>query len=335
MEADRLSFGLESEEGCLWNTIKRQLYKPEVAHIKRLVGESYIQQNRLLWDELLSLRQMFEEFQGQNDQLLEQRQAGAQVCKNPHRDLLRKQAITLMQDLCAQTFSENTTPEDLVPELREKRFRDFLSQDLEHSRMPQTPSTRSSSSSGFAAMDLINVPSVPLGRALDVDELVPVADSIREALMEEHDMLSAAIHEQMQRLMAEDARRLVTSRGEPTNAELQSVVHKLQEAIVSPKQKLIPSTNAFTQQPGTVADAQSNSGSASLNQPMKGCANVQRIRALIAQRRKEAAGQVLDALPEDTQTAQIQSQSGAGAALAPASIGNKASFDPFFDDPFA
>eukprot|EP00913_Durusdinium_trenchii_P019402 g18240.t1 len=55
----------EPSEGPLWTHLKSQLYKPEVKLIKRLVGHQLIQQNRLMWDEIASLRQMWAEFKEQ------------------------------------------------------------------------------------------------------------------------------------------------------------------------------------------------------------------------------------------------------------------------------
>merc|ERR1719343_791190 len=89
--------GGPEEEGPLWNSIKKQLYRSEVSHIKRLVGDSLIQQNRVMWDEIASLKQILSDFQEQNDELSESTQKQVLFCSSQHRDLLRRQAQIMME----------------------------------------------------------------------------------------------------------------------------------------------------------------------------------------------------------------------------------------------
>merc|ERR1719230_2115142 len=82
----------DTEDGPLWSTIKRQLYRSEVAHVKRLVGEALIQKNRLMWDELASLKQILTDFEQQNDELSAAAKQQVLFCGSQHRDLLRRQS---------------------------------------------------------------------------------------------------------------------------------------------------------------------------------------------------------------------------------------------------
>merc|ERR1719486_1576604 len=82
----------EVQEGPLWSTVKRQLYRSEVSHVKRLVGEALIQKNRLMWDELASLKQILMDFQHQNDELSDGLKQQVLFCGSQHRDLLRRQS---------------------------------------------------------------------------------------------------------------------------------------------------------------------------------------------------------------------------------------------------
>lgn len=116
----------ELEEGPLWNSIKKQLYRSEVSHVKRLVGESLIQQNKLMWNEIGSLRQILTDFQEQNDQLSEGLRQQVQFRGTQHRDLLRRQAQIILEDVRSQAAACGHALEDLVPEVREAHWREFL-----------------------------------------------------------------------------------------------------------------------------------------------------------------------------------------------------------------
>jgi len=76
-----------------------------------------------------------------------------------------------------------------------------------------------------------------LGRALNLEELAQVAEGIREALQSEHESLLSAIGEQMEHLECEaDHQANAIGRlkgGEPSTAQLQQFVHKLQEVASS------------------------------------------------------------------------------------------------------
>eukprot|EP00933_Yihiella_yeosuensis_P078054 TRINITY_DN8914_c0_g4_i1.p1 TRINITY_DN8914_c0_g4~~TRINITY_DN8914_c0_g4_i1.p1 ORF type:complete len:389 (+),score=90.60 TRINITY_DN8914_c0_g4_i1:82-1248(+) len=149
----------EGEEGPLWHQIKRQLYKPEVSHMRRLVGDALIQQNKLMWEEVRSLRQMLADFQEQNDQLEKGSKPQLNFRDNGHRDLLRRQAVIILEDLRSQATACGYSLEDLVPQLREERLRNFIfptemsCKELKRSNScfsspPATPSTRPPSSLG-------------------------------------------------------------------------------------------------------------------------------------------------------------------------------------------
>ncbi|CAK0791849.1 unnamed protein product, partial [Prorocentrum cordatum] len=241
---------IEEKEGPLWRTVRRQLYRSEVAHIKRLVGEELIQQNKLMWEELTSLRQILTDFQEQNDELSESLKKQVQFCGTQHRELLRRQAQIMLEDLTSQAEACGHVLEDLVPELRDPEMAEFVfakarrgadaKTDSVLLTPPQTPSTRPPSSSGLSGCSTpdpaTGVPPLPLGRALGVDELAGVAEGIREAIEAEQEMLLAAIGEQMQQLEAEDARRVysATRGGGPSTSKLQQFVHSLQDLALSP-----------------------------------------------------------------------------------------------------
>jgi len=335
------------QEGLLWNTIKKQLYRSEVSHVKRLVGDHLIQQNKLMWNEIASLRQILADFQEQNDQLSEGLRQQVQFRGSQHRDLLRRQAQIILEDVRSQAESCGHVLEDLIPEIKDPALHDFLlgkgsSRNIKQGprfsppTTPSTrPSTRPSSSSGVSGCStpeqLVSTPSLPLGRQLCVDELSSVAEGIREALEAEQEALFTIIGEQLQRLEAEDARRVESVRGEPSTQQLQDFVHKLQDLTVSPTLRTLAlaghsRTHEFTEE-GFCPPA-----------PLGG-ASVRRLQALIAQRRRvtpppqPVLGAVLEspvAPPKPTMAAGLA----AGVPIH-REAGIQPSFDPFFDDPFA
>lgn len=379
---------IEMEEGPLWNTLKQQLYRSEVSHIKRLVGESLIHQNKMMWDEVASLRQIFTDFQEQNERLSEGLKHQSQFCGSQHRDLLRRQAQMLLEDVRQQAESCGHVLEDLLPEAQDPGMRDYCLQnqfrrssskgDESMYSMPPTPSTRPSTSSGCSSHcgtpePGLGLAQLPLGRHLGVDELVTVADSIREALEAEHESLLSAIGEEMQRFDAEDARRVESvSRREPSTGELQQYVHKLQDLLVSPTLRTLcltgppsPSSGGGharlpTDQSADGREAGGGGGAECVQPvPISGGASVRRLKALISQRRRFAppgsqgspspfgGSRTLGALPEtppaEAAVARLAVASGSlpGAAVETGSVsatdgGVKApAFDPFWDDPFA
>lgn len=294
------------EEGPLWNQIKRQLYRSEVTHIKRLVGDSLIQQNRVMWDELASLRQILVDFQEQNDELSDNKRQQVMFCSSQHRDLLRRQAQIIMEDVQSQAEACGHVLEDLVPEFRNENLRDFVSKEEgKRSRFemdgsgckptpPMTPSTRPSSSGGVSGCSTpdIGLPQLPLGRPLGFDELGSVAEGIREALEAEQEALLVNIGEQMQWFEAEDSRRLETASAtkEPSTAELQQLVHKLQDLAVNPSLRMLAHTGHPSSPTGSLAAGASDPVDFAIPQPIGGGASVRRLKALIAQRRKFPTG---------------------------------------------
>mmetsp|Transcript_72469 Transcript_72469/g.132685 ORF Transcript_72469/g.132685 Transcript_72469/m.132685 type:complete len:373 (+) Transcript_72469:137-1255(+) len=348
--------GREYEEGPLWSTIKRQLYRSEVAHVKRLVGESLIQQNRVMWDEINSLRQILTDFQEQNEELSERVKSQVQFCGSQHRDLLRRQSHMILQDVRAQAESSGHVLDDLLPELREDdQLRQFIMAKDKRSGSkgsvdgftpPQTPSTRPSSASGCSTPEPLAgaMPVLPLGRHLSVDELGTVAAGVREALDAEHLSLLAIIGEQMEHLEAEADQRASTknrlARGEPSTAKLQQFVHKLQDLAVSPTLRTLTLANT------------DGSASPPSPTPIAGGSNVRRLQALIASRRLRSppggsgVGS-LGAVPEQggspvSLMAGPRSPGGYPSGIAappplcptsPSCTPSGKSMDPFFDDP--
>lgn len=342
--------GQIDEDGPLWSTIKRQLYRSEVSHVKRLVGESLIQQNRVMWDEMSSLRHILVDFQEQNDELSESLKTQVAFCGSQHRDLLRRQSHLILQDVASQAESCGHVLDDLLPELKDAQLRQFImAKDSRRSSSkssmdgftpPQTPSTRPSSASGCSTPEPLagGIPVLPLGRHLSIDELGTVAEGVREALEAEHQSLLAIIGEQMEHLEAEADRRATTKSrlrcGEPSTAKLQQFVHKLQDLAVSPTLRTL-----------TLA---SGDASASPASPICGGSNVRRLQALIASKRRgsprdSAIAGSLRAVPElDTSSASTIACSVSPNGVASAALLSRSpacttpsgkSIDPFFDDP--
>ncbi|CAJ1423060.1 unnamed protein product [Effrenium voratum] len=272
--------GLASPEpegdGPLWNIIKQQLYKPEVKLIKRLVGHQLIQQNKLMWDEIFSLRQMLAEFRDQkNDQLCEGRRQHADLCDTQHRELLKRQAQILLEDLRSQTGTCGYGLEDMVPELKDCKVRGYLQE--EWRQMPASTNALHSAVHRIHLElllgDLQSLASLPsMGQPLGLDDMDEVAANIREALETERQWLLASIAEEYERLAGEEQRRAsaLSARGEPSTAELQKFLHRLQEISKSPSLRTLSLA-----QPEPVA-------------PLGG-ANVRRLQALITRRRQNAS----------------------------------------------
>lgn len=344
---------VDAEARPLWTSIRQQLYRSEVSHVKRLVGEALIKDNRMMWDEVESLRQMREDFQTQNNELFAESPQAAQqlsvAARAPslHRELLRRQANELLHDARAQAAICGRTVEELVPALSEQQLQDYVA-GVARSRVtlfgkswsassatPSTrPSTRPSSAGGVSEcstpmgqLSLASRPVMPLGRALGVDDLAGVADGIREALEEEQTILSAAISKELELLDTEDTRRsLLSGRtsaasthvlGEPSTEQLQQLVHSLQD---------------FAMQSPSSIDC--SAADPPLQSHLVGGCQVRRLKALIEQRRNKTTTTTQDKamLPEA-----VGNICRDGTSLSPSgiSVGLRKSFDPFFDDPFA
>jgi hypothetical protein len=154
-------------------------------------------------------------------------------CGSQHRDLLRRQAAILMQDLSSQAEACGHVLEDLLPEFRDKAVRDYLAETRVESSddcvigvgdrpgtagcrstPPMTPSTCPPSSAGRSGCSTpdVGLPLLPLGRALGVEELAVVAEGIREALEVEQESLLSLISEQMERFEQEENRLILAER---------------------------------------------------------------------------------------------------------------------------
>lgn len=335
------------DEGPLWNTLKSQLYKSEVYHVKRLVGESLIQQNRTMWAELESLRSIFTDFQEQNEERSKGARQQVELLGTQHRDLMRRQAQMLLDDLRSQASACGHALEDMVPELKDEKMRAFLEDeqlpkagrsnssklDLLMATPPMTPSTRPSTASGVSercgtpegqmsrpgtGRPGTGRPALPLGRQLGSEELGNVAEGIIEALEAERDALTGAIGEQMELFEVEEAKRAASDRRGPSTSEVQEFVHRLQDLAVSPTLRTLSAMSGGPCQPEAPDE----------KAPMaiRGGSSVRRLKALIQERRREVPPQLLSlgALPEASDSPK-----------APGSSAKAATFDPFFDDPFA
>merc|ERR1712159_582297 len=199
---------------------------------------------------------------------------------------------------------------------------------------PTTPSTRPSSASGCSTISdpsMMSASAMPLGRHLAIDELNLVAASIREALEAEQAQLLAAIGEQIQLLEVEDVRRAESldggkKRGDPSTAELQAFLHKLQEFTMNPALRtlaLVGPSEAKSGVPASSPEPQAVSGGAS----------VRRLQALIMDRRRSAGS--LGAVPETTLMQPTPSTAGNDLQSSPHKEEGKGkqaapSFDPFF-----
>eukprot|EP00927_Polykrikos_kofoidii_P072425 TRINITY_DN68543_c0_g1_i1.p1 TRINITY_DN68543_c0_g1~~TRINITY_DN68543_c0_g1_i1.p1 ORF type:complete len:496 (+),score=91.46 TRINITY_DN68543_c0_g1_i1:68-1489(+) len=357
LDAEQVNMTSEAEAGPLWTTIKTQLYKSEVSHIKRLVGEPLIQQNKVLWNELNSLRQILSEFQDKNNELIEGLQQQVAVCGTQHRDLLRRQAQIIIEDVRAQAESCGHVLEDLLPEFRDDQelstfiyggagarsgslSTDKSAYKLDHPRI-STPSTRPSSSSGRSSTQGVMTPcgspdpspltGVSLGRHLSLEDLSNVADGIREALEEEQSSLSAAVSEHVSLLEAEDSRRMQSlreTRAQPSTQKLQQFLHKLQDLSLSPTLKTLALTG-----PASPSNEREGEG-VPTPMPIAGGAHVRRLQAMIMQRRRATPPSApLGAVPETPAASSPPSRDRPGSkgrVPQPQEV-----VDPFFDEPFA
>lgn len=323
------------DDGPLWNSVKLQLYKPEVSHVKRLVGEQLIQSNATMWAELMSLREIVTDFRQEQEMPL---RSASQQRPHQHRELLRRQIHKLLEEPHMLTLSAHGGPqlEELVPELLDPRISEFLYSGSFASTLglPDTPSAHPSSSCGSNASTCSTSCSTPepgrtplltLGRALKVSELEAVAAGIRAELETEHNALAAAIAVEMRLFDSAEASRSGNGAlGLPSADELQGLVHKLQGLIADKF-----ATNAVSHP---------NCGSHTDDSKtfhIVGCASIHRLKALIARRREEPASQ--PSTPKADKLGypilplkSVEEESLRSSQITPIS----ATFDPFFDDPF-
>lgn len=327
-------YAAEPAEGPLWNHFKSQLYKPEVKMIKRLVGHQLIQQNRLMWDEIWSLRQMLAEFRGQNDELCRGRRQHADLCDTQHRELLKRQAHLLLNDLRSKANGCGHALEDMVPELRGSEiYRHLLQEDScgPLGGPPATPSTRPSTASTRSCttpdliQNLATLPSLPMGKALGLEDMDDVALGLREALEAEHQWLLASIEEEYQLLSLEEERRVAVN-GKAgaifSTAELKRFLHRLQEVAVSPSLRTLAMAPESRFGTGTTTESAASGTTGST--PALGGANIRRLQALITMRRQTGA----------LHTVEEKGPPSAAAYGGPTIRGpDNQEFDPFFGDP--
>jgi len=260
----------------------------------------------------------------------------------------------LAEDIRTQAEACGHVLEDLLPEFRDAGLREyFASTDTGRggsggfggsgsferpgtsgcrSTPPRTPSTRPPSScggmSGCSTPD-VGLPPLPLGRALGMDALAVVAEGIREALETEQESLLGLIAEQLQRFEWEDERRTSANAcsREPSTAELQILVRKMQELAVSPSLRSLTIAGSPTHDHSMSLDDFASTG---FPQFISGGSNVRRLKALIAQRRRDVHVPPLPSLgvvPE-ANAGMNKIKSVAARSDVPAT------FDPFFGDPF-
>jgi len=317
----------------LWSAVRLQLYHSEVSAVKRLVGETLIQQNRSTWKELSSLRQILSDFQQQNDDLSDALKHQVRVSGSQHRDLLRRQAQICLEDARSQAEACGNTLEELLPDVNDQHLCDYVSpekmkREIGEHGSPASPSTRTSTPSTHCSCASSEpggsrTPTVATGRPLCIDKLGLVAEEIREALHTEHAALLSAIAEQTQLLEVEASRRssaIGGLRGEPSIARLQQFVHKLQEVVNSPSLRTLSLA---------VASSQEVVGHFWPHEDLNGGSSVRRLQALIAQRR---------CFPLPNQYPNQIVSANLGPLPEPIAFDNDAcsrSVDPFFDDPFA
>jgi len=331
--------------GPLWSTIRQQLYRSEVSAVKRLVGETFIRQNRLAWEELVSLRQILGDFQQQNDELSDGFKQQVKFCGSQHRDLLRRQAQICLEDARSQAEACGRSLNELLPDLEDQQLCDYvcpkkIQQGANEHGPPATPSTRPSSaaSSRWSCASpepgFNGTPTVATGRPLGVDELSSVAQGIRDALESEHEALLVAIVEQTEQLEAEASRRASAVgqlRCEPSTAKLQQFVHKLQELVNSPGLRTLSLTAASPQ------DTVGHRWLVDQSQAPIGGSSARRLKALIAERRRFSPEQNPNQESEDRFS---PVRSSVNLVSVPEAFDSDStacpprSFDPFFDDPF-
>lgn len=316
-------------EGLIWDSIKCQLYKAEATLVKQLVGGKLIQQNRLMWNEAQSLREMLSDFRQRNEE--SERKQNVDWCDSQYRAVLRRQTQLVVAELRLQAEASGLAAEEILPELTDQQLCDFLfasSSPYEDTGSGvQTPSTRPSSSCGNSLScstpdfisNLCSIPSLSKakGRQLDIEEVHEIGAAVKEALEMERQALLATISTDMQCLEAEDSRRVHLERRasckEPSTEQLQQFLHKVQELSASPQLK--------TSTPTVLARPPRS--------PLSGGANVRRLQALVASRRQASAQHCFMATPEESNLEDHSSM----ILEAPPVETNK-EYDPFFDDPF-
>eukprot|EP00746_Dinoflagellata_sp_MGD_P001990 gnl/MRDRNA2_/MRDRNA2_103815_c0_seq1.p1 gnl/MRDRNA2_/MRDRNA2_103815_c0~~gnl/MRDRNA2_/MRDRNA2_103815_c0_seq1.p1 ORF type:complete len:343 (-),score=62.86 gnl/MRDRNA2_/MRDRNA2_103815_c0_seq1:183-1211(-) len=334
-------------ESSLWSNIRQQLYRSEVPHVKRIVGERRIRRNKIAWRELISLRQILADFETQNDELVQGHELRAKLVECPHRNLLEQQARILLKDLEQQCHASGRADFEIFDNETDRVLRSYIlersptpscsSPTRSPSRLsncsgPTTPSTRPSSAclsrSSGASED---VPCFAKGEPLSLTELQAVAARISEALDEEHLALLAAIEEQNLLLEAEASHQssaVLRAKAEPSTAELKRFVHRLQELCTSPGLQALAAAHYAL---GNESPYGTNHAAPATGKHVLGSnGTVRKLRSLIEQTRQAglAAEEVVMTSPEPSKVTD----------RAPAALFSAAkcagSLDPFFDDPF-
>jgi hypothetical protein len=327
----------DSLDGPLWSTVKRQLYRSEVNHLKKLVGVSVIQRNKLAWQELAALRQILFEFQQQNEELSESLRRQVQFSGSQQREFLRGQARIILEDIGDQIQASGCSLEDFVPDLRDSLIREFVygvpCAVLACQSPVTTPSTRASSSSGLTTPEPAVL--VPMGKQLSLGDLDAVADGVREGLEAEHNALLSAIAEQIGYLEAEDANRTSSLRRarEVPLAKLQHFVHATQELATSRSLHALCRAPVSPGEPASLIPRphDENTSCITQRQPITGGAHVRRLRALIAHRRDAPPAHGMSPLAHGNVSSTLTSL----PCVVNGPSSKKAVFDPLFDDPFA
>lgn len=240
----------------------------------------------------------------------------AQLRNTPQRELLREQARLVVAELQNQLrmCAGRTNVEDMVPELRERRVREYLRGDSR----PCTPSTRPPSTCPTpSSRQSVAAPQLPC--RLNYEDLRKVAKLARQALTAEKAALEDALEEQTDALESEarrgDGAAQLVKHGEPSTTELQQLVRGLQDMAASPNWRTLSLTTDREPMPFSPAARTSPTG-------RPGSSHVRQLQALAALRQAEESESRSEA--DDV----LQKIACNGTQIA------GESFDPFFDDPF-
>jgi len=354
----------EPGTGPSWNTIKRQLYRSEVSRVKRLVGETLIKDNQMMWDELVALREMLADFRGQDpkshseppkEQDAKPRSDSQEAHQSAlvvgastlHFELLRQQAQVLLEDAQSQARLNGWSLEEIIPALGNKEALDVLSHGrfsrhapvqkstllggslspLTHLGGRLTPSTRPSTRPSSAGG--YSGCSMPEHWAA-----APVLPLGRPLGVDELDSVAESIREaleeeQMMFLQAISEQTMLLDDEDVRQAAVAGRYHSVKhgpsmDASAVQLQEIIDALQQFL-----TAQCSAASLSPSVQSQFTGCSHIRRLKALIQHRRETplmtALSEISGEVPDATTSAK---------SVEVCTVSTK-SFDPFFDDPFA
>jgi len=350
----------EPGTGPSWNTIKRQLYRSEVSRVKRLVGETLIKDNQMMWDELVALREMLADFRGQHpkprsdpqseqdakphsDSQKEVHQSASAVgASTLHLELLRQQAQVLLEDAQSQAHLHGWSLAEMIPALANKEVLDVVI----HGRFsrqapaqkatlsggsllggrltPSTrPSTRPSSAGGYSGCSMPeHLAAVPV-LPLGRPLGVDELDSVAESIreaLEEEQMMFLQAISEQTMLLDDEDVRRAVVAGRTPSARQGSPVG----ACAVQLQEIVDALQQFL-----TAHCSAGPLSPSAQSQFTGCSHIRRLKALIQHRREVPLMTALSKISGEVPDAMTSAKS-----VEVCTVSTK-SFDPFFDDPFA